>query len=190
MKYIRQSLVLLAILTLITGVIYPLFIYAIGKTVFPVQANGSLIEQNGQLIGSSLIGQQFSQNKYFWSRPSASSNNPYNALASGGSNLGPLNPQLVSNVKDRVALLQTGNLSNAPIPVDLVTASGSGLDPEISVSGAYFQMQRIAQVRHLSVSQVQEIIDKNAKYPLFGFLGEARVNVLALNIALDKIKGN
>ena len=190
MKYIRQSLILLAILTLITGVIYPLFIYAIGKTMFPVQANGSLIEQNGQLIGSSLIGQQFSQNKYFWSRPSAASRNSYNGLASGGSNLGPLNPQLLSNVQERAAALESTNPDHKPIPVDLVTASGSGLDPEISLAGAEFQIPRIAQARNVKPEQIQQLINQTAEYPLFGLIGEARVNVLKLNLALDQLSLN
>ncbi len=187
MKSLRQAIIALAILTVITGVIYPLFIYLIGKTVFPYQANGSLIVKNDQVIGSELIGQQFSQAKYFWSRPSATGNYPYNGLASGGSNLGPLNPTLVSQIADRVKSLQ--NSSGMPIPVDLVTASASGLDPEISVAAAYYQIGRIANARHLSVSQVQTLVDQNAKYAAFGFLGEPRVNVLKLNLALDNLKG-
>ena len=186
MKYFYQSFIALLALTIICGIIYPLFIFIIGKTVFPFQANGSIIEHNGQAIGSTLIGQPFSGNQYFWSRPSATANYPYNALASGGSNLGPLNPALIDSVKDRAIQLQQTN-SSAPIPVDLVTASGSGLDPDISIAGAYYQMQRIAQARHISVSQVQEVIDRHSHYPLLGFLGTPHVNVLELNLALNNL---
>jgi len=190
MKYLRQALVSLVILTLLTGVIYPLFIYGIGKIFFSNQANGSLIEKNGQIIGSSLIGQQFSQAKYFWSRPSATSGNSYNGLASGGSNLGPLNPQLVSNVQARTTALESNNPDHKPIPVDLVTASGSGLDPEISLAGAEFQIPRIAQARNVKPEQIQQLINQAAEYPLFGLIGEARVNVLKLNLALDQLSLN
>lgn len=190
MKYLRQALVSLVILTLLTGVIYPLFIYGIGKVFFSNQANGSLIEKDGQIIGSSLIGQQFSQAKYFWSRPSATSGNSYNGLTSGGSNLGPLNPQLLSNVQARTTALERNNPDHKPIPVDLVTASGSGLDPEISLAGAEFQIPRIAQARQLKREQIQQLINQIAEYPLFGLIGEARVNVLKLNLALDQLSLN
>ena len=190
MKYLRQALVSLVILTLLTGVIYPLFIYGIGKVFFSNQANGSLIEKDGQIIGSSLIGQQFSQAKYFWSRPSATSGNSYNGLASGGSNLGPLNPQLVNNVQARTTALESNNPDHKPIPVDLVTASGSGLDPEISLAGAEFQIPRIAQARNVKPEQIQQLINQAAEYPLFGLIGEARVNVLKLNLALDQLSLN
>lgn len=190
MKYLRQALVSLVILTLLTGVIYPLFIYGIGKVFFSNQANGSLIEKDGQIIGSSLIGQQFSQAKYFWSRPSATSGNSYNGLASGGSNLGPLNPQLVSNVQARTMALESNNPDHKPIPVDLVTASGSGLDPEISLAGAEFQIPRIAQARNVKPEQIQQLINQAAEYPLFGLIGEARVNVLKINLALDQLSLN
>jgi K+-transporting ATPase ATPase C chain len=190
MKYLRQALISLVILTLLTGVIYPLFIYGIGKVFFSNQANGSLIEKDGQIIGSSLIGQQFSQAKYFWSRPSATSGNSYNGLASGGSNLGPLNPQLVNNVQARTTALESNNPDHKPIPVDLVTASGSGLDPEISLAGAEFQIPRIAQARNVKPEQIQQLINQAAEYPLFGLIGEARVNVLKLNLALDQLSLN
>ncbi len=190
MKYLRQALISLVILTLLTGVIYPLFIYGIGKVFFSNQANGSLIEKDGQIIGSSLIGQQFSQAKYFWSRPSATSGNSYNGLASGGSNLGPLNPQLVNNVQARTTALESNNPDHKPIPVDLVTASGSGLDPEISLAGAEFQIPRIAQARNVKPEQIQRLINQTAEYPLFGLIGEARVNVLKLNLALDQLSLN
>jgi K+-transporting ATPase ATPase C chain len=190
MKYLRQALISLVILTLLTGVIYPLFIYGIGKVFFSNQANGSLIEKDGQIIGSSLIGQQFSQAKYFWSRPSATSGNSYNGLASGGSNLGPLNPQLVNNVQARTTALESNNPDHKPIPVDLVTTSGSGLDPEISLAGAEFQIPRIAQARNVKPEQIQQLINQAAEYPLFGLIGEARVNVLKLNLALDQLSLN
>ena len=190
MKYLRQALISLVILTLLTGVIYPLFIYGIGKVFFSNQANGSLIEKDGHIIGSSLIGQQFSQAKYFWSRPSATSGNSYNGLASGGSNLGPLNPQLVNNVQARTTALESNNPDHKPIPVDLVTASGSGLDPEISLAGAEFQIPRIAQARNVKPEQIQQLINQAAEYPLFGLIGEARVNVLKLNLALDQLSLN
>jgi len=189
MKTLRQSVIALAILTIITGIIYPLVVYGIGQILFKYQANGSIIVENGKAVGSELIGQQFSQPGYFWSRPSATGNYAYNSLASGGSNFGPLNPQLVEAVKERVTVLQTSNHNNTQIPIDLLTASGSGLDPEISIAAAYYQMPRIAQIRHISVSQLQELVDRNTRYPLFGFFGEARVNVLNLNLALDKLKG-
>ena len=190
MKALKQSIIALLILTVITGIIYPLITYGIGQLFFNYQANGSIIYQNDKAIGSELIGQQFTSNKYFWSRPSATANYPYNGLGSGGSNLGPLNPQLIEGIKERVHTLQQASPNNtSQIPVDLVTASGSGLDPEISIEAAYYQMPRIAQIRHISVSQLQELVDKNTHYPLFGFLGEARVNVLKLNLALDKLSG-
>lgn len=187
MKYIRQSFIALAILTIICGVIYPLTIYGIGKIFFPDQASGSLIKENDQIIGSKLIGQQFTADKYFWSRPSATSDHPYNALASGGSNLGPLNPQLLEQVRERADKLKTSSYNNnESIPVDLVTASGSGLDPDISLASAYYQINRIAKTRNLTTAQLQNLINEHAHQPLLGFIGEATVNVLELNIALDK----
>lgn len=186
MKYIRQSFIALAILTIICGVIYPLTIYGIGQIFFPDQASGSLIKGDGQLIGSKLIGQQFTDNKYFWSRPSATSDHPYNALASGGSNLGPLNPQLLEQVRERADKLKISSYNNESIPVDLVTASGSGLDPDISLTSAYYQINRIAKTRNLTTAQLQNLINEHAHKPLLGFIGEATVNVLELNIALDK----
>lgn len=186
MKYIRQSFMTLIIFTIICGVIYPLAIYGVGQLFFAHGANGSLIEKDGQLIGSTLIGQQFTQDKYFWSRPSATANYPYNALASGGSNLGPLNPILLEQVKQRAIALRQANTDNEVIPVDLVTASGSGLDPDISLAAANYQAQRIANTRHVSLQQVQDLINKHAHHKIFGFFGEASVNVLELNLALDK----
>ena len=184
MKQIRASIMALVILTVITGVVYPLFITLIGKMWFPYQANGSVMLVNGVPVGSELIGQQFDDDKYLWSRPSATGNYPYNALASSGSNLGPLNPALATQVKDRANTLIKTN-PTMPIPVDLVTASGSGLDPEISIAGAYYQINRIAKARNITNDQVLAVINNLAKYPLFGFIGEARVNVLKVNLALD-----
>lgn len=186
MKYIRQSFITLMVFTIICGIIYPLAIYGIGQLFFANQANGSLIEKNGQFIGSKLIGQQFTQDKYFWSRPSATTNYPYNALASGGSNLGPLNPVLLDQINERATKLRKSNNSNTAIPVDLVTASGSGLDPDISLAAANYQVERIAKARNLTTQQVQDLINQYAQHKLFGFLGEASVNVLELNLALDK----
>ncbi len=188
MKYIRQSLIALVIFTILTGVIYPLFIYGVGQVFFREQANGSLIEKDGHLIGSSLIGQQFSQNKYFWSRPSGTSDSSYNGLASGPENLGPLNPQLVTETQARVKTLELTNPEHKAIPIDLVTSSGSGLDPEISLAAAEFQIQRIAPARNLAPAQIQKLIDQLAQYPMLGgMIGEARINVLNLNLALDKL---
>ena len=184
MKQIRASIMALVILTIITGVIYPLFVTLVGKTFFPYQAGGSIILINNEPVGSELIGQQFTADKYLWSRPSATGNYPYNAMASGGSNLGPLNPALIASVKDRTTLLAKTN-PNTPIPVGLVTASASGLDPEISIAGAYFQVARIAKARNQTNEQVLAVINRIATYPLFGFIGEVSVNVLKVNLALD-----
>ena len=188
MKYIRSSIMAFIGLTILCGLVYPLIVTVISQLLFKEQANGSMIVQNGKIIGSSLIGQQFRQNKYFWSRPSATSNNPYNPLASGGSNLGPVNPELLEAVKDLAIKLQSTN-PNVAIPVDLVTASGSGLDPEISLAAAYFQVSRVANSRGISQEQVKSLIQQYAKSPILGFLGENRVNVLELNLALDNAKG-
>ncbi|MCC2626332.1 MAG: potassium-transporting ATPase subunit [Burkholderiales bacterium] len=188
MKQIRPAILAFMLLTIIVGIIYPLIITGVGKTFFPYQANGSLVYKNNRLIGSELVGQQFTENKYLWSRPSATTPNAYNPMASGGSNLGPLNPQLVQLVKDRVTVFTSSNeASPANVPVDLVTASGSGLDPDISVAGAYYQIKRIATARNIRVGIVKDIIDKYTKYPIFGIWGTARVNVLMVNLALDSL---
>jgi K+-transporting ATPase ATPase C chain len=184
MKQLKSALLTYIALAVITGVFYPFIVLCVGQVLFPDKANGSLINVNGQIIGSSLIGQNFSGQKYLWPRPSATSDYPYNATASGGSNLGPTNPQLFETIKSRVQIL--GATSMYPVPVDLVTASGSGLDPEISVAAAYFQVDRIAKSRGISAAVVKEMIDKNASYPFLGIFGEARVNVLAVNLALDR----
>jgi len=186
MKYIRQSVIILIIFTVICGVIYPLALYGVGRIFFASKANGSLVEENGQLVGSRLIGQQFTQDKYFWSRPSATASYPYNSLASGGSNLGPLNPSLLDQVKQRAIQLAKSNSGNMDIPVDLVTASGSGLDPDISLAAANYHVERIAKARGLTTQQVQDLINRYTQHKLLGFMGEDSVNVLELNIALDK----
>lgn len=186
---LRPAITLLIVMTVITGVAYPLAVTGVAKVLFPGQAAGSLIVKHGELVGSRLIGQPFSDPKYFWSRPSATSPQPYNGVASGGSNLGPLNPALTEAVKARIAALRAADPRNrAPIPVDLVTASASGLDPDISLAAAYYQAVRIARIRHLSLHQVRALISAHAMRPWLGVLGEPRVNVLELNLDLDGMK--
>jgi K+-transporting ATPase ATPase C chain len=183
---IRPAFVLFAVLTALTGIVYPLVVTGIAQVAFPQQASGSLIVHDGKPVGSALIGQSFSDPKYFWGRPSATSPMANNASASGGSNLGPLNPALGDAVKGRIEALRAADPSNpAPVPVDLVTASGSGLDPHISVAGAVYQAARVARVRNLPLAQVLTLIEANTEGRRFGFLGEPRVNVLQLNLALD-----
>ena len=182
---VRPTLVLFAALTLVTGVAYPLAVTGVAKAMFPAQAAGSLLEKNGHVVGSALIGQNFTDPSNFWGRPSSTSPMAYNAANSSGSNLGPLNPALMDAVKGRVAALKAADPDNAlPIPVDLVTASASGLDPHLSVAGANYQASRVARVRKLPVAQVQALIAQHTEGQLFGFIGEPRVNVLALNLAL------
>ncbi|HJS89680.1 MAG TPA: potassium-transporting ATPase subunit KdpC [Steroidobacteraceae bacterium] len=186
---VRPAITLLVLLTVITGIAYPLVVTGVAKVLFPEQAAGSLIVKDGKPVGSRLIGQPFSDPKYFWSRLSASSPQPYNGLASGGSALGPTNPALIDAVKTRIAALKAADpTNNAPIPVDLVTASASALDPDISLAAAYYQADRIARVRHLSPDRVRALIADQGRRPWLGFIGEARVNVLELNLALDKMK--
>jgi len=183
---LRPAFVLFVALTLLCGVLYPYAVTGIGQVAFAHQAQGSLVSRDAQPVGSLLIGQGFSSPKYFWGRPSATSPMPNNATASRGSNQGPLNPALVDAVKGRIDTLKAADPGNtAPIPVDLVTASASGLDPEISVAAAYYQVGRIARERQLPVDEVRDIIDRNRQSQYLGFLGEPRVNVLALNLALD-----
>ncbi len=183
---LRPALVLFVLLSIVTGIAYPFAVTGIAQGIFPHQANGSLVERDGKVVGSLLIGQSFSDPKYFRGRPSATSPMPNNGLASGGSNLGPLNPALVDAVNGRVAALRAADPGNAaPVPVDLVTASASGLDPEISRAAAAYQASRVARIRGLAPERVAALIDANASDRRFGFLGEPRVNVLALNLALD-----
>jgi potassium-transporting ATPase KdpC subunit len=181
------ALRMLVVLTVITGVAYPLLVTGIAQLVFPRQANGSLIESGGKTVGSTLIGQPFSDPKYFWTRPSATSPQPYNAMASSGSNQGPRNPALADAVKDRIKALRDADPdSKAPVPADLVTASASGLDPDISVAAAEFQVHRVAKARGLGEDKVRALVTANTSGRTFGILGEPRVNVLALNLALDR----
>ncbi|TAH53946.1 MAG: potassium-transporting ATPase subunit KdpC [Chloroflexota bacterium] len=189
LSQLRPALVALIALTIITGVLYPFAITLIAQIVFPSQANGSLIVQNGNVVGSALIGQSFDAPKYFWSRPSATGPFAYNAGASSGSNLGPTNPALLEAVQARAQALRAADPNNtAPIPVDLVTASGSGLDPHISVAAANYQIARVARARNLDVARVQQLVAQFTEGRTFGILGEARVNVLQLNLALDAVK--
>jgi len=181
------ALRMLVILSVLTGVVYPYLVTGIAQLAFPRAANGSLIPGDGKPLGSSLIGQSFDDPKYFWGRPSATAPMPYNAAASAGSNQGPRNPALVDVVRDRIKALRDADPGNAlPVPVDLVTASGSGLDPQISVAAAEYQAGRIARSRGMAMDKVRALIAQNADGRTFGILGEPRVNVLALNRALDR----
>jgi potassium-transporting ATPase KdpC subunit len=185
----RPALVLFAILTLITGILYPVVVTGIASLVFPWQAGGSLIVREGRVVGSQLIGQPASDPGHFWSRPSATTPQPYNALGSTPSNLGPLNPALTDAIKARVAALHAADPTNpAPVPVDLVTASSSGLDPDISLAAAEYQAARVARARGRDLQSVRALIRAHARHPLLEFLGEPRVNVLELNLALDSPK--
>lgn len=187
---IRPLLVSFVFLTALTGVAYPLLVTGIGKLAFPAQASGSLIEVQGQAVGSSLIGQNFSDPGHFWGRPSATGPMANNGANSSGSNLGPTNPALVDAVKGRIAALQAADPANKlPVPVDLVTASASGLDPEISPAAARYQLARVAAARKLPVAQVAGLVEQNTQGRQFGILGEPRVNVLRLNLALDGVTG-
>jgi potassium-transporting ATPase KdpC subunit len=184
---IRPAFVLLLIMTVITGIAYPLVLTGVAQLVFPHQAGGSLVLANGKVVGSSLIGQAFSDPKYFWGRPSATTPQPYNGVGSTGSNLGPLNPALTDAVKQRIDALHAADPTNkASIPVDLVTASASGLDPELSLAAAYYQVARVARARGRDPATVRALIARHTRGRWLGFLGEPRVNVLELNLALDR----
>lgn len=186
---IRPALVLFAVLTLVTGIAYPLVVTGVAQSLFPAQAGGSLILSGGKPVGSSLIGQNFSDPKHFWGRPSATSPMAYNATASSGSNQGPLNPALTDAVKGRVEALRAADPGNtAAVPVDLVTASASGLDPHISPAAARYQVARVAKARSLTADRVQGLVEQQTEKPLFGFLGESQVNVLQLNLALEALR--
>lgn len=183
---LRPALALFVVLSLVTGVAYPLLVTGLSQALFKEAANGSLVSQGGRTVGSRLIGQPFADPGHFWSRPSATGPMAYNAANSGGSNLGPSNPALAEAVTARVAALRAADPGNtAPVPVDLVTASGSGLDPHISRAAADYQTPRVAKARQLSVEQVKALLDQHTEGALLGFIGEPRVNVLSLNLALD-----
>jgi potassium-transporting ATPase KdpC subunit len=188
LKQAREAFMLLMVFSILTGLIYPAFITGIAQLFFPWKANGSIVEQERKAIGSRLIGQAFTDPKYFWGRPSATSSYPYNAASSSGSNLGPSNLKLLIAVKARsLELIRLDSQNHNLIPVDLVTASGSGLDPEISPYAAFYQVPRIAKVRGLSESEIVILIKQKIKARTFGILGEPRVNTLELNIALDNL---
>lgn len=186
LKQTKQAFLLLLVFSFLTGIVYPLVVTGIAQVAFPHQANGSLIYRDGRTVGSSLIGQAFTDPKYFWSRPSATAPTPYNAASSGGSNLGPTNPDLLKAVGERIAALKKADLeSRAPIPVDLVTSSASGLDPHISPAAAEYQARRVARLRGLHIDTVRQLVAKHTEGRTLGLLGEPRVNVVELNLDLD-----
>jgi K+-transporting ATPase ATPase C chain len=185
---LRPLLVIFIALTLVTGLAYPFLVTGLAKVLFPSQANGSLVERNGKPVGSLLIGQNFADPGHFWGRPSATSPQPNNGASSGGSNLGPLNPALVEAVQGRVQALKTADPGNtSPVPVDLVTASASGLDPHISLAAAQYQTRRVAQAQKVDESKVALLVEQATERPLFGILGESVVNVLRLNLSIDAL---
>jgi potassium-transporting ATPase KdpC subunit len=187
-KQIKQAFLLLIIFSILTGIIYPLVITGVAQVVFPKQANGSLIYRDGKPVASALIGQPFTDPKYFWSRPSATSPAPYNAESSGGSNLGPTNADLVKAVKERIAVLKKADPENdAPIPADLVTTSASGLDPHISPAAAEYQVARVVKARKLDAQTIRQLVARHTEGRTLGLLGESRVNVVELNLDLDGI---
>ena len=189
MEQMKTALILLIAFTVLTGLLYPLAVTGFAQLLFPAKANGSLMKQNDKVIGSRLIGQFFSSPAYFWGRPSATSPYPYNGEASSGSNLGPTNPNFLATVKERIFQLKEATpQNNDSIPVDLVTASGSGLDPDISPYAAFYQAARIAKARNLSEEEVKKIIQEHIKNRTLGLLGEPRINVLELNLALDRLR--
>lgn len=188
MKEVIIALRVFIVMTVLTGLVYPLLITGIAQAVFPNQANGSIIRQGDKVIGSSLIGQQFDDSRHFWSRPSATSSEPYNAASSSGSNLGPTNPELINKIKERVQALKVADPDNLnPVPTDLATASASGLDPNISVAAALYQVPRIARLRNISQAELKSLVQSNTHGPDLGLFGEPVVNVLELNLALDRI---
>ena len=191
LKNIRTAIITLALFTILTGLFYPLAVTGIAQLVFPHKANGSLVDKDGKAIGSELIGQPFSDPKYFWSRLSATGPFAYNASASAGSNYGPINQAYLDGVKKRILDLKAvDSLNTQPVPADLVTASGSGLDPHISVASALYQLPRVARIRSLNQNQVRSLVIQFTEGRQLGFLGESRVNVLKLNLALDAMQSS
>jgi K+-transporting ATPase ATPase C chain len=190
MRQLRSSILIFLVLTVLTGLIYPLAVTGLAQVIFPHQANGSLIEKDGKPAGSELIGQPFAGPRYFWGRPSATSPSPYNAVNSGGSNLGPTNPDLIKRVKADVERIRAANGhagDQTPVPVDLVTSSASGLDPHISPAAAFYQVNRVALARGLDSAAVHLLVEKHVEGRWLGLIGEARVNVLELNLELDRM---
>jgi len=191
MSLVRPAIMLLVVFTVLLGIVYPAVMTGVSRVLFPAQASGSLLREGGRVVGSSLIGQPFDDSRYFWGRPSATGPLPYNAAASTGSNLGPSNPALHDAVAARVAALRAADPGNeALVPIDLVTASGSGLDPHISPAAAYYQVARVARVRGLSALRVRALVDTTVEGRTLGMIGEPRVNVLRLNLALDHASGS
>ncbi len=185
-RQLRPAILILLLFVVITGLVYPAVVTGVAQVVFPYQANGSVIMANGKAVGSALIGQPFTDPKYFWGRISATSPYSYNAASSSGSNLGPVNPALFAEVGSQIQALKAADPSNTqPIPVDLVTSSGSGLDPDVSIAAALYQVPRVAKARGLSEAAVQQLVDQSTEGRQLGILGEPRVNVLKLNLALD-----
>ena len=188
-KQLRPVFMVFLLLTVVTGIVYPLLVTGVAQLAFPEKANGSLIPSEGGYAGSGLIGQPFDDPKYFWGRLSATPDFPYNSASSSGSNLGPSNPALVEAVKARVAALQKADPENtSPIPIDLVTSSGSGLDPHLSPAAALYQVPRVARARGLSEDRVRQLVGRFIEPRQWGFLGEPRVNVLKLNLSLDRLQ--
>lgn len=187
-KIALQSFLLLLVMTFVTGLFYPVGVTLLSQFLFPYQANGSLINENGKIVGSALLGQKFSQEKYFFSRPSATGTYPYNASGSGGSNLGPTNADLISQMKERATNIEKNNQTALKIPTDLITTSASGLDPHISVEAAEYQLARVARARNLDVEKVRDLVSKTTEPRQWLVFGDPRVNVLKLNLKLDELK--